>query len=180
MMKLYHAYIAGKYKLDRIDFFLVERRPKDDLRQILKHFGLDQIRQMIRSKQVTLKEAEELCIIASKLLKWPEVEGLQDYVEKVMGIDRSRFFAQELEPPLDKAALQDEALRLALQEYHQDGLFLPLWTSPYYPIPVKIGGFVVQEAQFILKQRADELDSDFTNFVQEADTLDDLLGEEEG
>jgi predicted amidohydrolase len=81
---------------------------------------------------------------------------------------------------VDRTLQVIEALRLALQEYHQDGLFLPLWTSPYYPIPVKIGGFVVQEAQFILKQRADELDSDFTNFVQEADTLDDLLGEEEG
>lgn len=179
MMRLYHAYIAGQHKLDRIDFFLVERRSKEELRQILRHFGLHQIRQMIRSKQVTLKEAEELCIIASKLLKWPEVEGLQDYVEKVMGIDRGKFFAQEIEPPLKKAALQDDSLRLALQKYHQDGLFLPLWTSPYYPIPVKIGGFVVREAQFILKQRAAELDSDFTNFVQDADTLDDLLGEGE-
>ena len=178
-MKLYHAYVAGKHKLDRIDFFLVERRSQDELRQILRHFGLDRIRQMIRSGEASLKEAEALCIIASKLLQEAEVVGLRDYVEQVMGIKQDRFFCREIEPPLDRTALQDEALRLALKEYHKDGLFLALWSSPYYPIPVKIGGFVPHEAQFILEKRVAETDREFTAFVQEAETIDDLLGHDE-
>jgi hypothetical protein len=177
-MQLYHAYAAGKHKLDRIDFFLVERRPKAELRAVLAHFGLDKIRQLIRDKTLSLQEAEDLCIIASKLLTLPEVEALQDYVETIMGIERSKFFYREITPPLTKAALADDTLRLALQKYHQDGLFLALWCNSYYQVPVKIGGFVVQEAQHILQDRAEETDREFADFVQNAATVDDLLGGE--
>lgn len=175
-MKLFHAYVAGKYKLDRIDFFLAERRPNDDLRRILHYLGLGQIRQRIRDGQLELSEAERLCIIASKLLKESEVEALQQYVINGMGIGPSNFYVKEIEPPLDKSALADIGLQLALQAYHDDGLFLALWGNATYDLPVKIGGFVVQEAQSILEARADQLDSQFTRFVQQSDTLDDLLG----
>lgn len=178
MMKLYHAYVAGKHKLDRIDFFLVERRSQEVLRQILHHFGLHKIRQMIRNQEISLQEAEHLCIIASKLLNLSEVEALQDYVEKIMGIDRSKFFYREIEPPLKKTILQDSALKTAIQEYHQDGLFLAIWLNQYYEVPVKIGGFVAQEAQHILSNRADQIDQDFARFVQGAETLEDLFGDE--
>ena len=175
-MKLYHAYIAGKHKLDRVDFFLVERRAKPDLREILHYLGLGDIRQQIKQGKLSLKEAEQLCIIASKLLKWPEVEALQTYTERIMGIDPARFHADEITPPLSKSALADQGLQLALQEYHGDGLFLALWANEYYHLPVKVGGFVVKEAQSILAQRADQLDRQFARFVQQADTIDDLLG----
>jgi len=178
-MAFYHAYVAGKHKLDRIDFFLVERRPTAELRQILHHFGLHKIRQMIREGALSLQEAEQICIIASKLLKLSEVEALGDYVEKIMGIDRSKFFFREIEPPLTKAILQDTTLHTALQDYHKDGLFLAIWLNQYYHLPVKIGGFVVNEAQHILAGQADKIDQEFARFVNRAETLQDLLGDED-
>jgi hypothetical protein len=174
-MKLYHAFALGKHKLDRIDFFLAERRPKDQLRQILYHFGLNNIRAMIKSDQLSFKEAEHLCIIASKLLTLSEVEGLKQYVTKIMGIAERNFIFREIKPPLVKSALQDAALRLAINEYHEDGLFMALWCNPYYHLPVKIGGFVAKEAQFILEKQATQIDKQFTEFVQSAETVDDLL-----
>lgn len=179
-MQLYHAYIAGKHPLDRMDFFLIERQPKDELRKILHHLGLGNIRQLIREQVLSLSEAEQLCIIASKLLTWPQVEALQHYTERAMGIASTQFNIEEVKPPLDKSALGDVGLQLAIQAYHEDGLFLPLWANPYYDIPIKIGGFVPKEAQFILQNRAEQLDDQFANFVQQADTLDQLLGDEPG
>ncbi len=177
-MKFYRAYIAGKHKLDRIDFFLVERRSAEQLRQILYYFGLGDIRTKIRRKELTLQEAETLCIIASKLLIWAEVEGLRRYTEKVMGIDTNQFFVTEVMSPLTKDILQDETVHLALKDYHQDGWFLALWANPFYDLPVKIGGFVAVEAQPALRQAMQQIDNQFTQFVQEANTLDDLLGDE--
>ena len=173
---LFHAYIAGKHKLDRMDFFLVEQRSKTDLRQILYHLGLGDIRQQIRSGNLTLQEAEHLCIVASKLLYQTELEALWEYVERAMGIMPDQFHFDEIEPPLDKNILKRDGFELALQRYHDDGLFLALWANPYYDIPVKIGGFVVKEAQFILADQADKIDNQFTRFVAQAETLDDLLG----
>jgi hypothetical protein len=177
---LYHAYAAGKHTSDRIDFFLVERRPKDELREILFHFGLNNLRQLIKSGELSLKEAEELCIIASKLLKESEVEILREYTRSVMGLNPKRYFVEEITTPIDKAILQDPGLQLAIKENHHDGLFLALWANPAYDLPVKIGGFVPQEAQFILQNRVEEIDRSFTDFVNGAETLDDLLGETKG
>lgn len=178
-MKFYHAYVAGKHKLDRIDFFLVERRPREELRRLLYHFGLNNLRELIRSGTLSPQEAEELVIIASKLLTWPEVEGLQTYTQRIMGISPNKFFYHEIAPPLTKEALQDETLRLALKKYHQDGFFLALWLNDHYPLTTKIGGFVVQEAQQILAETVDERDKQFTDFIRQAKTLDDLLGDDE-
>jgi hypothetical protein len=174
-VKLYHAFAAGKHAQDRIDFFLADRRAKDELREILFHFGLNNLRQMIKSGEYSFKEAEELCIIASKLLKKPEVDALQKYTEAVMGLDPERFFFEEVAAPISKEVLNKPGLRLAIKEYHHDGLFLALWANPYYDIPVKIGGFVPQEAQFILQNRVEEIDHHFTEFINKAETLDDLL-----
>ncbi|MEM7033116.1 MAG: hypothetical protein AAF629_26425 [Chloroflexota bacterium] len=177
MMQLFHAYIAGKHKLDRMDFFLVERRTNQDLRDILTYLGLNNLRQRIRGGELTRTEAEHLCIIASKLLRQTELEALWEYVERAMGIAPDQFHFNQIEPPIDKEILNRDGLELAIQDYHDDGLFLPLWANSYYDIPVKIGGFVVKEAQFILANQAEKLDSQFTRFVAQAETLDDLLGD---
>ncbi|HXV99880.1 MAG TPA: hypothetical protein VEC93_15795, partial [Anaerolineae bacterium] len=104
-----------------------------------------------------------------------EVEGLKQYVTKIMGIAERNFIFREIKPPLDKSTLQDEALRLAINEYHEDGLFMALWCNPYYRLPVKVGGFVAKEAQFLLEKQATQSDKQFTEFVQSAETVDDLL-----
>lgn len=177
-MELYHAFVAGRHPHDRIDFFVVERRPPDMLRDILTHFGLHRIRAMLRNGDVSREDAEAMVIVASKLLTLNEVQGLQQYVEIAMGLPASYFQAEVIVPPMTPDILERPGLRLALNAYHQDGLFLALWANDYYPLPTKIGGFVAQEAQDVLQKRAQQLDEQFTEFVRGADTLDDLLGPE--
>ena len=175
-MKLYHAYVAGKSKYDRIDFFLVEDRPRELLREILHHFGLNKVREMLKTGELNRDEAEALCIIASKLLFADEVEALRAYIRRAMGLGDDKFFTEEIIPPMNKALLKNEALNLALKEYHQDGLFLALWANPHYDVPVKVGGFVFDQAQQALQKSAAKVDQQFKSFVNQANTLDDLLG----